>query len=120
MNQQSHVGIQVFYKTLSSYYNKARRELHPVTITIKKLNRISFFGHLIRSPVSRIRRKIMEKLWNSKTNINWLIEIKEDMKELQIAIEDLKGKTEKLHILKDKCITIKSNLKNQKKGSDFR
>lgn len=44
----------------------------------------------------------MEKLWNSKTNIEWLIEIKEDMIELQIAIEDLKGKTEKLHILKDK------------------
>lgn len=30
------------------------------------------------SPVSRISRKIEEKLWDSKTNIKWTIEIKED------------------------------------------
>lgn len=29
-------------------------------------------------------RKIIEKLWNGKNNIDWIIEIKEGMKELKI------------------------------------
>lgn len=40
------------------------------------------------------------------------MEIKENMKELQkITIENLKGKTEKLQILKDKYTTLKIKLK---------
>lgn len=41
----------------------------------------------------QINQKKMEKLWNRKINIKWIMEVKEDMNELQIAIEDLKGKT---------------------------
>lgn len=39
--------------------------------------KVSFFGHLIRSPISRIIRKLKEKLLNSKkTNFEGIIEIR--------------------------------------------
>lgn len=37
------------------------------------------------------------------TYIKWIMKIKEDTIELQITSEDLKGKTENLQILEDKC-----------------
>jgi len=89
------------------------KEIEPVTSTMKK-KRISFFGHLIRTPTSRLSRKIIEKLWNSKTNIRWITEIKEDMEELKITFEDLKNKTEKLKTLKDKNITLKVKVNKQR------
>lgn len=91
------------------------KEIEPVTSTMKK-KRISFFGHLMRTPENRISRKLIEKLWNSKSNIRWITEIKEDMKTLQITLEDLKCKTEKLKILKDKKTTLNIKVNKQRVG----
>lgn len=38
--------------------------------------KVSFFRHLIRSPLSRIIRKLNEKLMNSETNFEGIIEIR--------------------------------------------
>lgn len=51
-------------------------------------------------------QKIMDKLGIAESSyIKWIMKIKEDTKELQITSEGLKGKTENLQILKDKCTT---------------
>lgn len=48
----------------------------------------------------------MDKLGIAEsTYIKWIMKIKKDTIELRITSEDLKGKTEKLQILKDKCTT---------------
>ena len=91
------------------------REIEPVTSTIKK-KRMSFFGHLIRSPENRISRKIVEKLWNSKSNIKWITEIREDMRELNITIKDLKEKSATLNILKDKNTRLQISINKQRNG----
>lgn len=91
------------------------KEIEPVTSTIKK-KRISFLGHLLRTPENRISRKIIEKLWNSRINIRWITELKEDLRELHITIEDLKHKTDTLKTLKDKHTTLQFKRNNQRVG----
>lgn len=54
------------------------------------------------------------KAWNTKTNVKWIIEIKEGKQELVITIEDLKGKTEKLQTWKNKTYCIKNHAKQTK------
>lgn len=63
---------------------------------------MSFFGHyLIKPPIYRISRKLIEK-----NNIEGSIEIGLDKRRYERAtlpiIEDVTGKTEKFQILKDK------------------
>ena len=82
------------------------REIEPVTDTMRK-KRISFFGHLIRTPETRLSRNIIEKLWFQKLEVGWIKEIREDMKELGISLTDLQNKTGKITKLKDKSIRFK-------------
>ena len=93
------------------------KEIEPVTSTIKK-KRISFLGHLMRTPENRISRKIIEKLWKSKSKINirWISELKEDMRELHITLEDLKYKTDTIKILKDKHTRLQTKINKQRIG----
>lgn len=91
------------------------KEIEPVMSTIRK-KRISFFGHLIRTPENRIIRRIIEKLWNSKCNIKWITEIKEDMDELQITVEDLRNKTDKIRKLTDKQTRLQTRINKQTLG----
>lgn len=76
------------------------RELEPITDTIRK-KRISFFGHILRTPETRVSRKIIEKLWNLKQQGGWLKEIREDMEELEITLDDLRNKTPNLKKLRN-------------------
>ena len=79
------------------------QEIEPITDFIRK-KRISFFGHLVRTPEDRLIRKILEKLWKQKQQPVWIKEIKEDMKELDITLEDLKNKSNKVNKLKNSKI----------------
>ena len=76
------------------------KELEPITDTIRK-KRISFFGHIMRTPKTRLSRKIIDKLWNMKQQVGWIKEIREDMEELEITLEDLQNKTDHLKKLKN-------------------
>ncbi|KAG8308457.1 hypothetical protein J6590_002544 [Homalodisca vitripennis] len=91
------------------------KNIEPITSIIKK-KRISFLGHLLRTPENRISRKIVEKLWYSKSDIKWITELKEDMRELQITVEDLKHKTNTLKILNDKYSTLQLKRNKQRIG----
>lgn len=79
------------------------REIEPITDAMRK-KRVSFFGHILRTPENRILRKIVEKLYNSKnSNIQWIKGIKEDLAELEITITDLKEKSPKYkQVINDK------------------
>ena len=91
------------------------KEIEPLTSIIKK-KRISFIGHLLRTPENRISKKIIDKLWNSKSDFRWITEIKEDMRRLQISLEDLENKSEALAVLKDKNIILPIGANNQRQG----
>ncbi|KAG8261856.1 hypothetical protein J6590_064712 [Homalodisca vitripennis] len=91
------------------------KNIEPITSIIKK-KRISFLGHLLRTPENRISRKIVEKLWYSKSDIKWITELREDMRELQITVEDLKHKTNTLKILNDKHSTLQLKRNKQRIG----
>lgn len=85
------------------------RELEPITDTIRK-KRISFFGHIMRTPETRLPRKIIEKFWNMKQQVGWIKEIGEDMKELEITLDDVRNKTENLKKLKNIKIRFKPKI----------
>ncbi len=73
-------------------------------------------GHLVRTPENRISRRVIEKLWNSKTNIRWITEVKEDMKTLQITMDDIKGKSDKLKVLQHKETVLPIKINKQRLG----
>lgn len=91
------------------------KTIEPVMSTIRK-KRISFFGHLIRTPENRISKKIIEKLWNSKSTIKWITEIKEDIRELQITVDDLKNKTKNIRILQDTQTRLQMKINKRNAG----
>jgi Reverse transcriptase (RNA-dependent DNA polymerase). len=91
------------------------KEIEPILSTIRK-KRISFFGHLIRAPANRISKKIIEKLWKSKSNIKWITEIKEDLKELQITVDDLKNKTDNTKKLNNKQTRLQTKINKRSTG----
>ncbi|XP_039288261.1 uncharacterized protein LOC120352313 [Nilaparvata lugens] len=101
---------KIKYKQIN--YIATHKEIEPVTSTIKK-KRISFFGHLIRASEDRLSRRIIEKLWKSKTNIKWIDELKEDMRELNITFEDLKNKSDNIRILKDKQTRLQIKVRHR-------
>lgn len=77
--------------------------LHSIlyVISTKKEEYLLFLDILSDHRTTEIK-KIIEQLWESKNNINWLAEIKDDMKTLGITITDLREKTGKIKTLKDK------------------
>lgn len=85
------------------------KELEPITDTIRK-KRISFFGHILRTPKTRLSRKIVEKLWNLKQQVGWIKEIREDMEELGLTLDDLRNKTENLTKIKNKKTRFKPKI----------
>ncbi len=71
------------------------REIEPITDAMRK-KRISFFGHILRTPTSRLLRRLIEKFMSAKTDratIPWLGEIKKDISELNLTIDDVKNRT---------------------------
>ena len=85
------------------------RELEPITDTIRK-KRISFLGHVMRTPETRLLRLLIEKLWNLKQHAGWIKEIREDMEELEITLDDLRNKTQNLKKLKNSNIRFKQKI----------
>lgn len=66
--------------------------IQSVTDTIS-YNRISFVGNLIRRTETRLTRRVIAKLWKQNKKIGWMKEIREDMGELGIKLENLQKKT---------------------------
>lgn len=56
----------------------------------------------MRTPETRVTRKIVVKLWNLKQQVGWIKEIKEGMKELGITLDNPQNKIENFKELKNK------------------
>lgn len=74
-------------KTLETSFQQNGLQIEAVLSTVQN-KQISFMGHINWLSENRISRKIVEKLWFSKSrNIGWIAVIKEHIEELRITLE---------------------------------
>lgn len=85
------------------------KEMEPVRSTMIQ-NRISFLGHLLRSPKNRISGRRIEKLWDNKNKIRWIEELKDYTR--RFKIQDWQDNKKQIH-----CTIAKKQQTEQKESS---
>lgn len=88
--------------------------LEPITSVIKK-RRISFLGHVFRMDNKRLLRRLIEFFWNKKTTPNWIKEVKKDMGDLNITMNDLKTKSGNYYSIKQRSVKFEEGVRLRKK-----
>lgn len=49
-------------------------------------------GHIMETPGTRLTREIIEKLWHLMQQVSWIKEIRQDIDELEITLDDSQNK----------------------------
>lgn len=70
------------------------QESESIIDTMQK-RRVALFCHIARLPETRILKQLFNYFWNSKTQNNWFKEVRDDLNELNLTMQQIKNREEK-------------------------